>query len=1414
MGIAVLGPLQVDGHPDGLSPRDRVVLSALVVHARRPMTTEALADALWGNDLPASWAKVVYGCVWRLRKVLGPPAIDKVATGYRLSLGDEELDHRVFERLVERSREALADEDPARSLFLVDQALGLWRGPALADVEEWEPGRVEATRLEGLRMDAEELRVDAEVRTGHASAVLEQARVLIAEAPFRERRWALFATALYQCGRQGEALAAVQRARTMLVGELGLDPGRELVDLEQRLLRQDPSLVPGGPAESSPMCPYRGLLPYDAGDADSFHGREDDVAACLRRLRESGVLVVTGPSGVGKSSLVRAGVVAALARADTPVLVTSPGAQPLASLRGLKPRGRQTLVVDQAEEAVTLCLDTVERERYFTALAAHVGAGGGLVLSLRADHLGDLAAYPDVARIVEDGLYLLGPMREPDLRRAIEGPARGAGLRLEPGLVDLVVREADGEPAALPMVSHVLRKTWERREGATLTVDGYKRTGGIQRAVSQSAEQLYDAMDETQRIQLRGLLLRLVVPSEAGDPVRTRVPRERVAVDEAHSRLVEQLVDARLVSIDGDSVQIAHEALVRAWPRLRGWLDDDVDGQRLFRHVAQAADAWDAMGRPDSELYRGARLTRTLEWRRRAQPDLSDVERGFLAASSALSDSELHDAQDRARHEHRVNRRLRGAVSGVAVLAVLAVVAGVLAARSSDRAEHERDQAQAFADLAIARQAGAVALEHEDLSRSLLLALSALDIDRSARGWDTLAAVLMRAPSLLASRPAGAVDMAVSPAGDLVAASRAGEGDGVLLLDATTLEPVPFADDTPASAIAFSPDGKLLAVAVNQWTGNDGSPARIDAQPVRLYDVDDGARVERQLGGFPAGASVEYDLDFSADGRRVVAAVDRFDRQGRVVLDTTATVWDLADPERPVLRVEGVSEYPVLKLSPDGSRLYVAATGASSDGWLRAYDVDTGRLVDAVRHRAIDPVTPGSGALSQDGSTLALGTGSRSVLVDTADLRSVTPGPRGDRGDTLDHLQFSGDGSRLAAATADGDLLVWDRASGALVDQFVGSGGVAAIDFSADGRTLFSGGDLVSTWDLTGRHELFATGEASDPAEFDVSTPGPDGRTLVRERDGLMWFVDERTGRETPRRRAAAPGSIHVWSPDGRWLLVSSRSGGSGVLRLWDAATGERVARRTLAGPGLVAFGSSAERVYVNVVDEQTLLVLDSTTLEPVRPPVELGERVLAVAPRPDERSVLAFSHTGAVLEVDVVAGLVETVAPPGTFPLARATVVALSPDGARVLAPSTRGDQAAVQLVDTTTWEPVGDPAPWNEDEQGGTFDLSPDGSQFASVNAATIAVYDAATGTRQASVPLPTPLPEARIRYLPDGSGLLVAGIEGSTWTLDTRRSSWRDRACEVAGRNLTRAEWEEYYPERPYEITCAQWPEGPAD
>jgi DNA-binding SARP family transcriptional activator len=585
-GIGVLGPLTVDGNADGLAPRDRVVLAALALHPGEVLGAETLADALWGEQPPASWRKVVPGCVMRLRRVLGAESIETVADGYRLIVPGDGVDARRFERLASRAHELLTLGEPERAAHLAADALALWRGRPLGDLDGWDAGRIEAARLDELRRDTEELYLDAALRAGRFRDALAAAQARVAEAPLRERRWALLATAQYQAGRQGEALRTLHRARTVLATELGVDPGPELVALEQAILRQDPSLIAreAGP-EPAATCPYPGLVAYDVGDADGFFGRDAEVAECLHLLSTAGVLAVVGPSGGGKSSLVRAGVAATLLREGRRVVIVAPGNHPMQALSTvLDPGPDPVLVVDQCEQAVSLCSDTGEQSRFFAAVAAHARKAP-VVVALRADRLGDATSHPALARLVERGLHLLGPMAEADLRAAIEGPARQAGLLLEPGLVDLLVREVEGEPGALPLLSHALRQTWERREGRTLTVAGYQAAGGIRGALARTAEELYELVPPNRRGELRDLLLRLVESSGDGEPVSTPVPRRSLVAGPEHDHLVDLLVDARLVTSDDDVIELSHESLARAWPRLRGWLDDDAAGQRILRHL-------------------------------------------------------------------------------------------------------------------------------------------------------------------------------------------------------------------------------------------------------------------------------------------------------------------------------------------------------------------------------------------------------------------------------------------------------------------------------------------------------------------------------------------------------------------------------------------------------------------------------------------------------------------------------------------------------------------------------------------------------------------------------------------------------------------------------------------------------------
>ena len=212
MGIGVLGPLTLNGSVR-IAPRDRVVLQALVVRVGEYVDAEVLADALWGEAPPASWPKIVQGCVSRLRKQLGPNLIETSPHGYRLVLEPDDLDVATFERLLMNAREHLDAGDADRAAYVIGEGLSLWRGQPLTDVEEWEPGRAEIARLQGLRMDAQELAVSAEIDRGRAGEALEEARVLVTAAPYREQRWALIARALYQVGRQSEALEVLHRAR-------------------------------------------------------------------------------------------------------------------------------------------------------------------------------------------------------------------------------------------------------------------------------------------------------------------------------------------------------------------------------------------------------------------------------------------------------------------------------------------------------------------------------------------------------------------------------------------------------------------------------------------------------------------------------------------------------------------------------------------------------------------------------------------------------------------------------------------------------------------------------------------------------------------------------------------------------------------------------------------------------------------------------------------------------------------------------------------------------------------------------------------------------------------------------------------------------------------------------------------------
>jgi hypothetical protein len=540
-----------------------------------------------------------------------------------------------------------------------------------------------------------------------------------------------------------------------------------VIERRTRLTTAERSLGPDGVKPTTvwlDRCPYRGLWPFEEDDAEVFYGREwltaELIASIAERLTGPSLVVVTGASGGGKSSLLRAGLMPAVARgsltqaaADWPRVVLTPTAAPLHELAthlaalgaidpilvrreltehperahlvvreavlSATPRERQDgrvpgavgrrllLVVDQFEEVFTLVdEDPTQTDRFITALHAAAGTPCGphneppavVVLGVRGDFWERCAAYPPLAAALQNGPFLVGPMEEGDLRRAITGPAAAADLDIEPGLVDGILAElrdpggGDSYPAgSLPLVSQAMLVTWENREGRRLTSRGYAQAGGVRHAIQVSADAIYDTLTPSQKAFARELFQRMVIVVRDGPPARRPVPRaELYAGSPAEQRssleaVIEAFAAQRLLLLTSSGAEIAHDALLHAWPRLRDWLEPDYDQRVLHNQLLDDADEWDGNGRDRSYLYRGARLAAVEEADRRWKTEPGRYPALGTAAREFLEDS---------RRNARISARIRQATMIVlTVLLVIALAAAGVAIQSAGIADRQRADA-------------------------------------------------------------------------------------------------------------------------------------------------------------------------------------------------------------------------------------------------------------------------------------------------------------------------------------------------------------------------------------------------------------------------------------------------------------------------------------------------------------------------------------------------------------------------------------------------------------------------------------------------------------------------------------------------------------------------------------------------
>jgi len=1205
--------------------------------------------------------------------------------------------------------------------------------------------------------------------------------------------------------------------------------------------------------EAGGTCPYKGLAPFDSSDADFFFGRERLIAELVARLVGATLLGVVGPSGSGKSSAVRAGLLPALASGVIPgsghwrQVLLRPGEHPLAELHRalgdaaptvapssdspsqlataerrldeavetLPATARLLLAVDQFEEVFTAVEAEEERSAFIDLLTACARRPDGrivVVLAIRADLYGRCATYPRLSRVLAASQVLVGPLTADELRRTIELPARVAGLRVESALVDALVGEVVSEPGGLPLLSTTLLELWQRRDGRTMRLVAFQQMGGVKGSVARLAESAYQRLDIAQQRLARGLLLRLAGPGEGDAVVRRRAPLAELEADRDAdaAAVLDTLTRNRLVTVDEGSVEVAHEALLREWPRLVGWLEEDAQGRQLHRHLTLAAQEWDAAGREPAELYRGARLATTADWAVGHADELNQLERGFLEESRSASELE-------AVRQRRANRRLRLLLIGMLALLVVVVAAGGFAIVQGQAAQRSATTAQA-------QRLGAQALVEPQLDRALLLAAEGQRLDPSEITRSNLIGALLRAPAAtrvirVTGAPVQAV--ALSPDGHLLAIA---DENGVLAFvdPATGSEVRPrLTLDAPVADVVFSPDGATLAVSL-------GSEVRL---------VDAGSGTVRATGSIGSGVNLG-DLAYAPDGSFILGVVNRppasdGSGSGRVERFDGST----GQLEAMLLEFDETQLSHVAVL-PDGKHFIVAAARGGlppndKDG-ISLFDVDTGY------DSKVGYSDGGLFALSPTGKTLAVADPSGGVGivgVDGQRAGELFPNLSTPQRDVIRGLAFSPDGRTLALASADRTVTTWDVTEdpsgppiAALRETFAGHAAtVLRPVFSPDSSTLYtpSADGSVIAWDLADRGRLGRS--FVEPGNPDgraiAATSVPTRELLTVERDQLVRTWDASSLKPALIALSGAGAVSAVAAATDAPVAVVARGPN---LATYDLAQPQRSGAPT--GPPItLGTGSGAIEAVDLTSDGRTVVASYRTDTSDELVRVDLTTRTattlrtdLAVSSldlAPDDRTLVVGQGSGATDVLDLASGRTLRSLPAAASPV---TVVRVSPDGSRVAIGSATG---LTMLVDLATGRAVG-PAPTVPTGSAISLAFSPDGHLLAigsSDGRATL--YDASTGHQVVSYPAGagqitrssrfdslgnfdgggTTVGPSAVVFSPDGSDLIVVHVDGrdTAWPIDPDRLT--ARACAVAGRELSADEWVAAVPDRPYADVC---------
>jgi WD40 repeat protein/DNA-binding SARP family transcriptional activator/energy-coupling factor transporter ATP-binding protein EcfA2 len=1427
--------------------RQRALLALLLVHANELITTDRLVEQLFGAELSDGAVGAVRVAVSRLRRLLenggGESVLATAPGGYVLRTEPEQLDIAVFERLLREGQELLVEGDAASAAPRLHQALALWRGPPLADLALLDFLQPEIRRLEELRLLATMDQLDADLALGRDADLIAQLEALVASHPLQERLRGQLMLALYRAGRQADALAAYRQMSELLRDELGLEPSRALQELERSILLHDAALDmdprPTGAtigAADLAVCPFKGLAFFDRSDAEYFCGREHAVSELVTRLASATLVGIVGPSGIGKSSLLRAGVLPALSAGVLPgskgwrqvllrpgqhprrELARALGDQPGPALARLAPGERLVIAVDQLEEVFAVCEVEDERGAFLqqiSELARDTEGRALVVVSLRADFYGRCASFSNFAGLLSHSHVLVGPMDRDELARAVIVPAARAGLEVEAALVDALVADVAGEPGGLPLMSTALLELWRAREGRVLGYQSYRASGGVDGAVARLAEEAYTALTEEERLVARGLMLRLASGAEDA-LVRRRLPLGEVEPIGGAERVLAALTDARLLTVSDGEVEVSHEALFREWPRFRAWIDDDRVGRRVHAHLAASAQEWEARGRDRADLYRGPRLAGALDWVAQHALELGPVEKDFVEAGRA-------EAEHEEGREHAQNRRLRGLLAGVGVLLAVSVIAGIVALVQQHSAAASARSAETDARIALARQLGSEAVSEPRIDVAMLLAREAVNLDRDPQTEGTLLATLLRSPSALGTfalpidaRPQG---VALSPDGRTVAVPD--NNHTLWFYDARThVVRRTLSDPLTTDPPVYSGDGSLVVYSAVPRIGKLFVAVR-DAHTLRLLRR---LQFDRRAWVLPT-----YD---DGSGSYLIAPGDRTAYFAYWVTDAAGNPrtayldrWSLGTGR--LLSVTALGAGPLLgqRFLDGGKRLVVVSATRAV-----VYDARSMRRLSSVPIAVPPGAIPSQAAISPDGRTAVIGSSTGSVLFVDLSTGQSHQGAGG-HSSFVATVVYSPDGRIVVTTGNDDKVIVWDPRSASPLETLTGhAGDVHGAAFSADGRTLYTASldGVVLEWDLGGDRRFghpFSPGPGLPNGAPD--TPGtpplavsPDGaRFAVRIGEATVGLFSTQTLKELSSfaigRHEGAITDL-AWSPGGSELAVS---GHSGMVQLWTVRGTPRWLRsftglRSLTGlpeaVQAIAFGRGGTLLAASDINHTRgtgppdghVAVWRTSTGGLLAPPRNLGQAGDSIAFSRDGHALAVGLDQGPTLILDATSGRVrQTLHPFGGADNLGVTALAFTPDGKL----ATGSWAGIVQLWNLGSGHALGHPVLVAAGPVA-SISFDPSGSRFAtSASDGSTKLWFTDTLQQEGSDLQGRPGTWGNAAFSRDGGKLIAIYDDGQGFEWPATPDAWKQHACAVAGRNLTREEWARFVTGHRYAPVC---------